>query len=87
MVETLVTVLGWQMVGQALRDKEQARAFTDANPSLVSDSCKALYDAWGKGNPRAYLASLPVDLRNCLICNLAGDLSADVLADYGLVGV
>ena len=31
-----------------------------------------------------YLENLDADLRNCPICNLIGDISADAIADMGL---
>jgi len=30
---------------------------------------------------------LDTDLRNCLICNLIGDISAEAIADIGLIEV
>jgi hypothetical protein len=87
MIETLVKVLGWQMVSQALRDREMAKVYTAQNPILVRQACKTLSDYWLNGNPSDYLESLDTDLRNCLICHLIGDISADVLSDYGLIEV
>jgi hypothetical protein len=87
MIEILVKVLGWQMVSQALRERESAKAYNAQNPMLVRQACKTLSDYWLNGNPSEYLESLDADLRNCLICNLANDISADVLFDYGLIEV
>ncbi|MEA5487092.1 MULTISPECIES: hypothetical protein [Pseudanabaena] len=87
MIEILVKVLGWQMVSQALRNRESAKVYSAQNPMLVKQSCKTLDDYWLNGNPREYLEGLETDLRNCLICNLATDISADVLSDYGLIEV
>jgi hypothetical protein len=87
MIEILTSVLGWQMVSQALRESESAKVYSAQNPMLVRQSCKTLFDYWLNGNPSEYLESLDTDLRNCLICNLATDISADVLSDYGLMEV
>ncbi|MFN5854426.1 MAG: hypothetical protein ACK456_00785 [Pseudanabaenaceae cyanobacterium] len=87
MIETLVNVLGWQMVSQALRERDKANDFNRQNGLLVSDSCKTLDNHWKNGTPKACLESLPSDLRNCLICNLVDDVSADLLADDGLIQV
>ena len=37
-------------------------------------------------NPQ-YLERLNADLRNCLICNLIGDISTEAIADMGLIEV
>ncbi|PZV15690.1 MAG: hypothetical protein DCF20_09905 [Pseudanabaena sp.] len=87
MIEILVKVLGWQMVSQALRNRESAKNYSAQNPMLVLRACKTLSDYWLNGNPREYLESLDTDLRNCLICNLASDISADAIADMGLMEV
>ncbi len=87
MIEILVKVLGWQMVSQALREREGAKVYTVQNPILVKQVCKTLSDCWLNGNPSEYLESLDTDLRNCLICNLIGDISADAIADMGLIEV
>ena len=87
MIEILVKVLGWDMVSQALSDRESAKAYSAQNPILVSQACKTLSDYWLNGNPSEYLEGLDTDLRNCLICHLASGISADVLSDYGLIEV
>ncbi len=98
MIEILVKVLGWQIVSQALRDRDKAKDYADKHnelvrqscntlSELVRQSCNTLSDYWLNGNPSKYLESLDTDLRNCLICHLASDISADVLSDYGLIEV
>ena len=87
MIEILVKVLGFAMVSQALRERESAKIYSAQNPILVSQACKALSDYWLNGNPSKYLEGLDTDLRNCLICHLATDISADVLLDYELIEV
>ena len=87
MIEILVKVLGFVIVSQALKDRESAKVYSAQNPMLVKQSCKTLDDYWLNGNPREYLESLDIDLRNCLICHLASDINADVLSDYGLIEV
>ena len=87
MIEILVKVLGWQMVSQALRERDKAKDYADNHNELVRQSCNILSDCWLNGNPSDYLESLDTDLRNCLICHLIGDISADVLSDYGLIEV
>ena len=87
MIEILVKVLGWQMVSQALRERERAKKYLYDNGKLVKQSRKTLDTAWLNGNPREYLLTLDNDLRNCLICLLATDISNDVLADMGLIQV
>ncbi len=54
---------------------------------LVRQSCNTLSDYWLNGNPSDYLEGLDTDLRNCLICVLATDISADAIADMGLIEV
>ena len=87
MIEILVKVLGFAMVNQALRDRESAKIYTAQNPIPVKQACKTLSDYWLNGNPSEYLESLDTDLRSCLICNLIGDISADAIADIGLIEV
>jgi len=87
MLDILVNVLGWQMVSQALRNREKAKRFSIANPALVGRHCLILSNTWKLGKAKEYLDSLDVDLRNCLICNLVGNISADVIRDYGLQNV
>ena len=87
MIEILVKVLGWQMVSQALRDRESAKVYEDSHNELVRQSCKTLDRHWLNGKPREYLESLDPDLRNCLICVLATDISTEILADMGLIEV
>ncbi len=87
MIEILVKVLGFAMVSQALRERDSAKVYTAQNPMLVLLACKTLSDYWLNGNPSEYLEGLDTDLRNCLICHLIGDISADVLSDYGLIEV
>ena len=87
MIEILVNVLGWDMVSQALRDRDSAKVYTDNHNELVKQACKTLDDYWLNGNPSEYLESLDTDLRNCLICNLIGDISAAAIADMGLIEV
>ena len=36
---------------------------------------------------KEYLEGLDPDLRNCLICNLIGDISANAISDMGLMEV
>ena len=87
MIEILVKVIGWQMVSQALRERDKAKNYSAQNPMLVSQACKTLSDYWLNGNPSEYLESLDTDLRDCLICNLASDISADAIADMGFLEV
>jgi hypothetical protein len=87
MIEILVKVLGWQMVSQALRERERAKKYLYDNDKLVNQSRKTLDTAWLNGNPREYLLTLDTDLSNFLICLLATDISNDVLADMGLIEV
>lgn len=87
MLDNVTQALGFAMVSLALRNKKQAKGFTMAHPSLVNKHCLTLLDYWHNGNPREYLESLDADLRNCLICNLIGDISADVIRKYELENV
>jgi hypothetical protein len=87
MIEILVKVLGFAMVSQALRDRDKAKDYADKHNELVRQSCKTLSDCWLNGNPSEYLESLDTDLRNCLICHLASDISADAIADMGLIEI
>jgi len=87
MIEILVKVLGFAMVSQALRESDKAKDYADNHNELVRQSCNTLSDYWLNGNPSDYLEGLDTDLRNCLICHLIGDISADVLSDYGLIEV
>ena len=87
MIEILVKVLGWQMVSQALRDRDKAKDYADKHNELVKQSRKTLDTAWLNGNPREYLESLDTDLMNCLICVLATDISTEIFADMVLIEV
>jgi hypothetical protein len=87
MIEILVKVLGFAMVSQALRERDKAKDYADNHNELVRQSCNTLSDYWLNGNPSDYLDSLDTDLRNCLICVLATDISNDVLVDMGLIEV
>ena len=87
MIEILVKLLGFAMVSQALRERERAKKYLYDNIELVKQSRKTLDTAWLNGNPREYLESLDTDLKDCLICVLATDISNDVLADMGLIEV
>jgi hypothetical protein len=87
MIEILVKVLGFAMVSQALRERESAKIYTAQNPIPVKQACKTLSDYWLNGNPSEYLESLDIDLRNCLICHLATDISNEILVDMGLIQV
>ena len=84
MLDILINVLGWHMVSQALRNRESANAYSLANPRVITLQSLTLSNKWQQGNPREYLETLPIDLQQCLICNLAGDISSEILADYGL---
>ena len=83
MLDIVTQSLGFAMVSLALRNKKQAESFSDAHPSLVSKHCLTLLHYWQNGGAKEYLEGLDTDLRNCLICNLIGDISAEILADYG----
>ena len=87
MIEILVKVLGFAMVSQALRERDKAQDYADNHNELVRQSYNTLSDYWLNGNPSEYLESLDTDLRNCLICHLASDISADGIADMGLIEV
>jgi len=84
MLEVLVNVLGWQMVSKALKNRDNAKVYTQANPRLVGLQSMTLRYKWKHGKPREYLESLPIDLQQCLICNLAGDVSAEIFSEYDL---
>ena len=87
MLDIVTQSLGFAMVSLALRNKRQAKRFSMAHPSLVSKHCLTLLDYWRNGGAKEYLEGLDTDLRNCLICNLIGDISADAIADMGLIEV
>jgi len=87
MLDIVAQSLGFAMVSLALRNKKQAKSFSMEYPSLVSKHCLTLLDYWQKGGAKEYLEGLDTDLRNCLICNLIGDISSEILADYGLIEV
>ncbi len=87
MLDIVTQSLGFAMVSLAIRNKEQAKRFSMAHPSLVSKHCLTLLDYWRNGGAKEYLERLDTDLRNCLICNLIGDISADAIADMGLMEV
>jgi hypothetical protein len=87
MLDIVTQSLGFAMVSLAIRNKEQAKRFSMAHPSLVSKHCLTLLDYWRNGGAKEYLEGLDTDLRNCLICNLIGDISADAIADMGLIEV
>jgi len=83
MLDILINVLGWHMVSQALRNRESAKAYSLANPRVINLQSLTLSYKWKQGNPREYLESLPIDLQQCLICNLASDISDEILLEYG----
>ena len=87
MLDIVTQSLGFAMVSLALRNRKQAKSFSMAHPSLVNKYCLTLLDYWQNGGAKEYLEGLDTDLRNCLICNLIGDISADAIADMGLVKV
>ena len=87
MLDIVTQSLGFAMVSLAIRNRKQAKRFSMAHPSLVSKHCLTLLDYWRNGGAKEYLEGLDTDLRNCLICNLIGDISAEILADYELVEV
>ena len=87
MLDIVTQSLGFAMVSLALRNKKQAKSFSMAYPSLVSKQCLTLLDYWRNGGAKEYLEGLDTDLRNCLICNLIGDISAEAIADMGLIEV
>jgi hypothetical protein len=83
MLDILVNVLGFEMVSQALRNRESAKAYSKANPRVVSLQSLTLSYKWKQGKPKEYLESLPIDLQQCLVCNLANEISEEILAEYG----
>ena len=87
MLDIVTQSLGFAMVSLALRNRKQAKSFSMAYPSLISKHCLILLDYWQKGGAKEYLEELDTDLRNCLICHLIGDISADAIADMGLIEV
>ena len=87
MLDKVTQALGFAMVSLALRNKKQSESFSNAHPSLFSKHCLTLLHYWQNGGAKEYLEGLDTDLRNCLICNLIGDISADILADYELIEV
>jgi hypothetical protein len=87
MLDIVTQSLGFAMVSLALRNKKQAKSFSKAHPILFNKHCLTLLDYWQKGGAKEYLEGLDTDLRNCLICNLLGDISADAIADMGLIEV
>ena len=87
MLDIVTQSLGFAMVSLALRNRKQATSFSMEHPSLVSKHCLTLLDYWRNGGAKEYLEGLDTDLRNCLICNLIGDISADAIADMGLMEV
>ena len=87
MLDIVTQSLGFAMVSLALRNKKQAKSFSMAHPSLVSKHCLTLLHYWHNGGAKEYLEGLDTDLRNCLICNLIGDISAEAIADMGLIEV
>ena len=87
MLDIVTQSLGFAMVSLALRNKKQAKSFSMAHPSLVSKHCLTLLDYWQNDGAREYLEGLDIDLRNCLICNLIGDISANTITDMGLIEV
>ena len=87
MLDIVTQSLGFAMVSLALRNKKQAKSFSMAHPSLVNKHWLTLFDYWRNGGAKEYLEGLDTDLRNCLICNLIGDISAEAIADMGLIEV
>lgn len=87
MLDIVTQALGFAMVSLAIRNRKQSKSFSMAHPSLVSKHCLTLSDYWQNGGAKEYLEGLDTDLRNCLICNLIGDISADAIADMGLIEV
>ena len=87
MLDIVTQSLGFAMVSLALQNRKQAQSFSIGHPSLVSKHCLTLLDYWQNGGAKEYLEGLDTDLRNCLICNLIGDISADAIADIGLMEV
>ena len=87
MLDIVTQSLGFAMVSIAIRNKKQAKNFSMAHPSLVNKHCLTLLDYWQNGGAKEYLEGLDTDLRNCLICNLIGDISAAAISDMGLIEV
>ncbi|NUN66878.1 hypothetical protein HCU40_19495 (plasmid) [Pseudanabaena biceps] len=87
MLDIVTESLGFAMVSLAIRNRKQAKSFSMAHPSLVSKHCLTLLYFWQNGGAKEYLEGLDTDLRNCLICNLIGDVSAEAIADMGLIKV
>ena len=87
MLDIVTQSLGFAMVSLAIRNKKQAKSFSMAHPSLVGKHCLTLLGYWQSGGAKEYLEGLDTDLRNCLICNLIGDISAEAIADMGLMEV
>ena len=87
MLDIVTQSLGFAMVSLAIRNKKQAKSFSIAHSSLVSKHCLTLLGYWQNGGAKEYLEGLDTDLRNCLICNLIGDISAEAIADMGLIEV
>ena len=87
MLDIVTQSLGFAMVNLAIRNKKQAKSFSMAHPSLVNKHCLILLDYWQNGGAKEYLEGLHTDLRNCLICNLIGDISAAAIADMGLIEI
>ena len=87
MLDIVTQSLGFAMVSLALRNKKQAKSFSYVHPSLVSKHCLTLLEYWQNGGAKEYLEGLDTDLRTCLICNLIGDISAEAIADMGLIEV
>ena len=87
MLDIVTQSLGFAMVSLAIRNKKQAKSFSMAHPILVNKHCLTLLDYWQNGGAKEYLEGLDTDLRNCLICNLIGDISADAIANIGLIEV
>lgn len=87
MLDIVTQSLGFAMVSLALRNKKQSKSFSNAHPSLVNKHCLTLLGYWQNGGAKEYLEGLDTDLRNCLICNLIGAISAEAIADMGLIEV
>ena len=87
MLDIITQSLGFAMVSLALRNRKQAKSFSMEHPSLVSKHCLTLLDCWQNGGAKEYLEGLDTDLRNCLICNLIGDVSAEAIANMELMEV
>ena len=87
MLDIITQSLGFAMVSLALRNRKQAKSFSMEHPSLVNKHCLTLLDYWQNGGAKEYLEGLDTDLRNCLICNLIGDVSAEAIANMELMEV